>query len=190
MHLQHMDPQILMSWHLWPTAGDDVPVGDDLLPVAPKWWWRCTPRLRWLGADWTHDGGWPRGGRVGRVETKWIAGRRWSGWTRRGGVGAGRRYAAQDGCMRRGWRSERPGAGLGRAVAAWGSWAHAARVGMAMVANRVDRAGIFFFLEEWVTLGGMGERDEWLSGWPRRLAEWVTRCPDGGGRPWWSIIVS
>jgi hypothetical protein len=46
--------RILLPWCLRPTAGDNVPTGDDLLPVALWWWWHSACRghdeAEWGGA--------------------------------------------------------------------------------------------------------------------------------------------
>ena len=73
-----------MAWCLRPTARDDVPTGDDLLPVAPGW-------VVAVHAMAVTDG---------RAEAKWMAGWRRSGWSHEDGVGVGRHCTAQDGCAR------------------------------------------------------------------------------------------
>ena len=52
---------------------------DDLFPVAPKWWWRCTP---WLRDSWVRIG---RTAVDGRAEAEWGVRRR-SGWLAGDGV--------------------------------------------------------------------------------------------------------
>jgi hypothetical protein len=114
--------------------------------------WPCGGRVGHTEAEWRASrrrSGRPRGCRVGRVEAVWMVGRRRSDghaeaeWARGGAVRHRMGASARDGGV----------SGQGHAVAAWGSRVHAARTGMAVAANRVDRGGIFL-----VARGGMSSR--------------------------------